>query len=239
MIFYGFCVKMFKQFIWGNNTLKTKAFLKRYSVIALLSVLLSDLLAFYGSHLLMFGRGYHDITSALDKKIPFVPEFIIVYVLAFVQWVACYIAIAAEDKQKAYRFCVGASVANIICGIVFVAFPTVMAIRPEASGTGLVGFLTRFIFAADNPPVNLFPSMHCLESYLCIRVIFASKRVPKFLKALNLVFSIMVFAAVLLVKQHLIIDVFAGILVAELGVLLTKALKLDEKLIKMEGKLLS
>ena len=48
----------------------------------------------------------------------------------------------------------------------------------------------------------------------------------------------MVFAAVLLVKQHLIIDVFAGILVAEFGVLLTKALKLDEKLIKMEGKLL-
>ncbi len=220
--------------------MKFKAFCVRYSCMAGLSVIVTNMLAFYATHLLMFGRKYGDgVILSIDRKLPFVPEFIIVYVLAFVQWVACYLVLMIEDKGKAYRYATAASVANLVCGVIFVIFPTAMTIRPDPSGSGLVGFLVRFIFAADTPPVNLFPSIHCLESWMCIRMLFVSKKTPAALKWLNLVFSLAVFAAVALVKQHAVVDIPAGILVAEAGLLAVKRFKWDEKLIKLEAKLFS
>ena len=167
-------------------------------------------------------------------KIPFIESFIYVYVLAFLQWIICYITACVKDDEKCGYFAFGASFANIMCAVCFVAFPTVMTLRPEITGSSLTDMLTRLIFAADTPPVNLFPSIHCLESWICLRMIFSLKGVPRAVKYANAVFSCLVFASVLLVKQHAFVDVPAGIAAAEAGLLIARLILKKHRTVKEE-----
>ena len=104
--------------------------------------------------------------------------------------------------------------------MIFLLLPTTIA-RPEADGSGLIGWLTRIIYMADTP-VTLFPSIHCLDSWLCWRFLVKCKKVPRWYKWVNFVFSLLVCASTVLVKQHVFVDIFAGIAVAELGLLLSR-----------------
>ena len=160
------------------------------------------------------------VTVPLDNRIPFVPEFIYIYVLAFLQWAICIIAVMIIDSGVSLRFCMGISFGNLLSGIVFILYPTVMLSRPQFSGGGITGELVKFIFAADTPPANIFPSLHCLHSWACMRMLFAVKGVKAPIKILNALFSVLVFLSVLFVKQHTICDIPAGILAFEAGLLI-------------------
>ena len=48
------------------------------------------------------------------------------------------------------------------------------------------------------------------------------RKVPKWYKWVNFVFSLLVCASTVLVKQHVVVDIFAGIAVAEAGLLLSR-----------------
>ena len=99
--------------------------------------------------------------------------------------------------------------------------------------TGPSTWVLAFIYAADEPPINLFPSLHCLESWLCFRGAVGLRKMPRWYAWLQLIFTLLVFTSVLLVKQHVWPDILGGIAVAELGQLLRRlfhAERLFEKL---------
>ena len=211
-----------------------KKSLSFYSFIPPFAVLASNLISSFITRMFTAGGHIYDITLPVDRALPFVPEFIYVYVLAFLQWAVCLIAIMIIDSKKSLYYCMGITFGNIISGVIFLLFPTVMSIRPDFSGGGAVTELIgRFIFAADTPPMNIFPSVHCLTSWGCMRMIFALKRIPKWLKIANAIFSVLVFLSVLFVKQHLIFDVPAGIIIFEAGLLITRITGIDKKLYNM------
>lgn len=220
--------------------MSARDFFKKYSFIPPLAVLATNLVSSFLTRIFTSGGHIYDIVTAWDKSIPFIPEFIYVYFLAFVQWAICLVAIMIIDREKCWYYCLATSLGNLLSGVVFLVFPTIMTIRPEFSGGGafteLVG---KFIFAADTPPMNIFPSLHCLHSWACMRMIFALKRVPASLKVINAVFSVLVFLSVLFVKQHLIFDIPTGILAFEAGLLITKLSGLDKKLSGLEMRVLS
>ena len=200
-------------------------------------VIATNMLFFYVLRFVNEGRHFHSVVLNIDKILPFVPGFIYIYFIAFAQWVGCYLVLLIENKKRAVYFMTGASITNLICGIIFIVFPTIMVGRPEVTGGGFTNAFIRFIFSADTPPVNLFPSIHCFESWMCIRLLFASEKLPKWIKYSNVVLSLLVFASVLLVKQHAFIDVPAGILVAELSLLIVRKTKADKKFISLERKI--
>lgn len=217
-----------------------KDFFKKYSFFPPLAVLATNLISSFLTRIFTAGAHIYDIVTAFDKSIPFVPEFIYVYVLAFVQWAICLVFIMVIDRKKCWYYCIAASLGNLLSGVVFLVFPTVMTIRPEFSGGGaLTEFIGRFIFAADSPPMNIFPSLHCLHSWACARMIFSLGKVPASLKITNAVFSVLVFLSVLFVKQHLIFDVPTGIIAFEAGILITKLSGVDKKLSELEMRILS
>ena len=151
--------------------------------------------------------------------LPFVAPFIVFYLLAFVQWVINYVLIARENKAFCYRFVYGDVISKLFCLLFFVLFPTTME-RPDVVGTGLFDWLVKFIYHMD-APVNLFPSIHCLESWCCIHAAFAMKKVPNWYKGVTVVMSLGVFASTLLVKQHVLLDMFGGIVVFEAGLFIS------------------
>ena len=188
----------------------------------ILPVVAVDCFAYYGTILLNRGAVYHTMDLPLDAYIPFVPAMMLVYVLAFVQWLVCFALLVWEPPRRCRYFALGIVFAELICAACFLIYPTWMANRPVPEGTDFFNRLTAFIFAADDPSRNLFPSLHCAFSWLSLRVTLASERVKTPLRVANAVFTLLVFASVVLVKQHVVVDIPAGVAAAELGLLLSR-----------------
>ena len=191
-------------------------------------------LTFCGTRLLRTGITPHILATSLDAYIPFLPCMIIIYLLAFVHWFLGYLVLAHEPKRTCWRYAVAFSVALLLGGICFLAFPTVME-RPVPDGRGFFSRLVAWIYTIDTPD-NLFPSFHCLQSWLFTHLFWESPRVRKPWKYVSLTFTFAVFAAVLLVKQHVLVDIPAGVLAAELGMLLTRPLFRERKETGSESK---
>lgn len=194
----------------------------RRNLWLLLLVAAVDMFAYYGTIFLNRGAVYHTVALPLDARIPFVPAMILPYVLAFAQWLACYALLLWEPPERCRYFALATIIAELICAACFLIYPTVMADRPAPEGTDVFSRLTELIFAADDPSRNLFPSLHCVFSWLCLRFTLACPRVSRPLRAANAVLTALIVASVVLVKQHVVIDIPAGLLTAELGLLLAR-----------------
>ena len=177
-------------------------------------------LVYYGSRLISDGLFHHNIMLPVDYKIPFIPAFIIIYVLAFPFWIFNGILVARENKETCSRVLSAEILAKIVCGIIYILYPTTM-IRPEVTGTDFFSWLTGFIYLIDKP-YNLMPSIHCMDSWFCWRGLSGCKKVPEWYKKFSLFFAILICLSTLFVHQHVIIDVPTGILMAEAGLFVTK-----------------
>ena len=202
--------------------MEEKRRMPRQNLRILLLVWVVDMFTYYGTILLNRGAVYHTVELPLDALIPFVPAMIVIYVLAFVQWLGCYLLLGWEPPERCRFFALATIFAELICAACFLIYPTVMANRPVPEGTDVFSRLAAFIFAADNPSRNLLPSLHCVFSWICLRIALASPRVPRPLRAANAVLTALIFASVVLVKQHVVIDIPAGLVTAELGLLLAR-----------------
>lgn len=187
----------------------------KYAIKPLALALLVNSCVYMGIAQLRRFLTFSSLETPLDTALPFLAPFVLFYVLAFVQWGLNYLLIARDSKELCYRFAFGNIIAKLICLFFFVFFPTTLA-RPEVTGTDLCSRLVRLIYTFD-PPVNLFPSIHCLESWCCIRASFLLKKSNRTYQAATLIMSLGVFASTLFIKQHVIADVFGGIVVFEAG----------------------
>lgn len=158
---------------------------------------------------------HYDLSLPVDGAIPFLPPFVIIYVAAFMQWLVGYIVITRDSPELCCRVMAGEMISKLICAVFFIVMPTTMN-RPEVAGDGLFQKLTRLIYYLDTPD-NLFPSIHCLESWLCFRCALEAKKPGALYKSAMLVLTLLVFASTLFIKQHVLVDVLAGVLAAELG----------------------
>lgn len=211
---------------------KLEKLLPSYAWLPLLITFAINMAVYYCT--LLFGDGlyHHDITSRLDEAIPFLPGFVYIYVLAFAHWLIGYCTICREDRVFCYRMLSGEIIAKLICLVIFLAYPTTN-VRPEVTAGGFTGWLMSLIYSVDKP-VNLFPSIHCLDCWVCARGALAAKRPPKWFKIGMLSFALLVFCSVLFVKQHVLIDVPAGVLVAEVGQLAARKLDTGRVFARLE-----
>lgn len=198
----------------------------RYAVLPLLGCLLSTAVAYYGSRLFNLNMPSHDLSLPLDAHIPLVPVFVIFYVLSYVYWGVSYVAVAREGPERCGAL-FGEMLAKMICLLFFLLLPTRM-LRPEIAGNDIFSRLLRVIYAVDVPN-NLFPSIHCLESYICWRALSQSRCCPKWVKGASLVLTLLIFASTVLVHQHVLVDIPAGILVGEMGLQLAQRLQLGQR----------
>jgi len=165
----------------------------------------------------------YDFSNAIDYALPFVPFFLLFYILAYVQWVGSYIYHCRESVRLCYRITTADVIAKLICLFCFVFIPT-QIVRPEITGNGLFELGTKFIYLVDKP-INLFPSIHCLESWICFRGALMMKKKNIFYIIFQGIFTLLVFASTVLIKQHFVIDIPAGILAVEIGFLVSDGFK--------------
>lgn len=199
--------------------------LPKFVRLPLILVLAANLFVYYApGRLFCADVTRYDLTVSLDKVLPIVPFFVLFYALAFVQWTGSYIFHCRTDVKLCYQVVTGDVIAKFMCMVIFIALPTVL-VQEEVEVNGFFSWATNVIYDADDP-INLFPSIHCLESYMCFRsaTMLPKKNVPYII--FQGIFTIMVFLSVVLIKQHFVLDIPAGIAVGEIGLFLSKRFKL-------------
>lgn len=188
-----------------------------------LAVTAVHFLSYYLPKLLTLRRVHHQMASRWDHRLPVVPAFISVYILAYAQWIVSYIRLARRDPRALRQVARASVISETLAAVVYVLCPTTLH-RPEITGTGLWARLTRLIYQADTPQC-LFPSMHCLQSWLCFRGTTLARGTGRPEQGASLVFTLLVCASTVLVGQHVLVDIPAGILFAEGGLWLSRRLE--------------
>lgn len=168
---------------------------------------------YWGAPLIKTGIVVHNLSSSVDRIVPFMPQFIIIYFGCYIFWVVNYLLIAAQKEEHRYQFFTADFYARLICFICFVFFPTTNT-RPELTGSDIFTGAVRFLYRIDKP-INLFPSIHCMASWFCCIGLRKCENVPKWYQNLSEVIAVLVFISTLALRQHVLVDVFSGIVVAE------------------------
>lgn len=210
-----------------------------YAILPLIMTGLMNLLAYQGAKLfqVFFGTdSARDMTSALDRAIPFCPVWVWIYLGTFLFWIYQNLTVAQESPKMAYRLAAADFVAKLICLGFFVFLPTTN-IRPEVTGGGVTAFVMRFVYWIDTP-TNLFPSIHCMVAWLGTRYIYECKHLKHrvLVSVLCTVGSLLVFASTLFTRQHVLLDVLSGVAVAEIGWLIARYTKLPKCVEKLNDK---
>ena len=184
-----------------------------YGVFPVIFSFVFNCLVYSGSRMIAGGWYHHNIETGVDRSIPFVPEFLVIYFGCYVFWAVNYILIARQDRLSVYQFFTGDFISRCVCLVSFLAFPTTNT-RPLITGSGLWNQAALWLYSIDAAD-NLFPSIHCLVSWFCYLGIRGRKEIPRWYQSVSMVIAILVFASTLLTKQHVIVDVAGGILLAE------------------------
>jgi hypothetical protein len=97
--------------------------------------------------------------------------------------------------------------------LIFILVPTQVAPRPSAHGlgSGVTAFMYENMVAIDEPPANAAPSLHV--SLTCLLGLALCRDFPKWWPVTALGVGL-VWLATLLTRQHHLIDVASGILLA-------------------------
>ena len=188
---------------------------KRYFLVSLALMLLSNLISFQGSRLLTQNRTHFSLALPADAVFPFLPWTISVYFGCFAAWFLMYRFIAGLPRERADRFFGANILGKGVCLLFFVFLPTAI-VRPQVSGTTFWDAAVRFLYWIDAPD-NLFPSLHCLISWLCWIGIRGDREVPLSLRAAAAVMAVLVCISTLTTRQHVLADAFAGILLSEIS----------------------
>ncbi len=188
--------------------------LTRTAAIQLIVALLWHELVYLGARWIARGWVHYDLTTGFDRKIPLVPWTIVIYFGCYAFWAVNYYLCAAQEPKERNRFFLADFLAKTVCFVLYLALPTTN-VRPEIVGGGIFDHLMRFLYSVDAAD-NLFPSLHCLTSWLCWIGVRKRKNIPGWYRWESLTIAILVCISTLTTYQHVIADVIAGVLIAEL-----------------------
>ena len=161
-----------------------------------------------------FVKDPYILGSALDSAIPYIPHFIWIYVFWYFMLFAVPYYISSKNKVSLCKYITTYIITTIIAGIIFVSFPN-SVIRAEITGTDIQNKLVSLIYKMDTPAINCLPSIHCLFSYLFILAVFDAKQsTSTLMKVIITILSILVVLSTLFIKQHVVYDAVASLILA-------------------------
>ena len=186
------------------------------------------LLLFWPIHFLFFmllervySPQYHEVYCSLDDAIPFNEYFIIPYWLwfAFIAGMLIYLLLfdVKEFKREMYFYIVTYAITLII----YVIYPTMQNLRPDAfERHNLFTELISKLYAFDTN-TNVCPSLHVIGAVAVCISAFKTERFKGFLwRAAFVILTVLICASTVFLKQHSIIDVICAIPVCAIGYVL-------------------
>ena len=173
---------------------------------------------------------FHTVYSPLDDLIPFCEYFIIPYYLWYFYIVSMLVILAMRNVPEFKRY-----MAVVILGygstvIFYLIYPTQQLLRPESfANDNIFTRMVADLYLTDTN-TNVCPSLHVIGQ---MAAFFAAWRNPLGNKwawrIVWLVSSVLVCMSTVMLKQHSIIDVFAGLAVSAIIYVLVYVIKYNKK----------
>ena len=147
--------------------------------------------------------------TALDEAAPFIPAFVFAYVSIY--YISVVPAFLFRSRWVLRRAIVAYTTMSVISFIIFLLFPVEMVLRPQlVEGESFASWLLAMIYAVDHP-YNCCPSLHV---GLALMGAFTIDCVDKRFGRIAWAIAFLVCISTLVIKQHYIIDVIVGYVVA-------------------------
>ena len=157
--------------------------------------------------------------SKLDDLIPFCELFVIPYFLWFAYIAIGYCFFFLVSRKEFIRLCIFLYTGMTVCLIIYTIFPNGQNLRVNYDELGRDNFLIYPIktLQSYDTAFNVFPSIHCLNSFAMHIAIHKSKHISKHRKPIvigSLILTILIVLSTVFTKQHSILDVFGAIILA-------------------------
>ncbi len=210
-------MKQIKQYIKKNKEL----------VISMAILFLGNMFMYWILKLFQSDPIY--INFYLDNKIPFWGWTVYIYDMFYPFSIVAFFLLYKKDKKAYYKGIISTIIGCIICYIIYLLMPTIMY-RPEIPNYDFfTNLVLKITFYFDNPPLNCFPSLHCV---FCFQVMFSYLRSTYNSKRKHLIsfIAILIILSTLFVKQHYVFDVISALLVCILAMIIESLFGIYNKL---------
>ncbi len=206
---------------------KPKRRIPKNAWLPLLIILITHTATYYIPMVLTAGYYHYDLTTALDRAIPFLTISIIPYVLTYPYWYFGFLLAGTLENKHFFHIFVAIELLHVTTFFIFLFFPTTV-VRPEVTADTLCSWLTTLIYTMDQP-TNLFPSMHCYASWMLWISVRGQKDIRLWYRRCALSFAIIICICTQTIKQHYLPDMIAGVALAELFYWAVGKTRLPEK----------
>ena len=197
--------------------MKWKTFFKNNKHLLLLLLLPVYFIYFFFAEKLVPSDGeYFVVYSPLDDKIPFVESFVIFYYVWYAMLALAGIYPLLKGDKGAFVRYILIIYITFFGSVTFgLLFPNGQNLRPDLTALGRENVFIRLIaglYEADTC-TNVLPSMHVMGSFACVFAVMDAKGFPKWGVVVMAILAVGVSASTVLIKQHSIVDVYAGLAV--------------------------
>ena len=135
------------------------------------------------------------------------------YLGCYLVWIVNYLIAASREKEFVWRFFAADVLARLVCMAFYLLLPTTN-VRPSIPEQGFWNHMLALLYQMDAAD-NLFPSIHCLNSWFCYIAVRGRREIPRWYQRFSFWAALAVFVSTLTTKQHVIADVIGGALLAE------------------------
>ena len=165
------------------------------------------------------------LSSVIDNKLPLIEEFIYLYVFWYLMLFIIPYLIYYKNKDLFYQYVTVFMGCVLVSSIIFFIFPTTI-VRGNFEVNNITTFILNFIYLTDTPALNCLPSMHCA---ICFVFMYYSFKIDLkwYNKVLINILSILIILSTLFIKQHVIWDAIAALVMVLIVIILVRKSKLD------------
>lgn len=194
-----------------------KEFLKRYKHAGYLLYMIGYLVVFRFLEETVT-TNFHEIHIWLDDEIPFCEYFIIPYLMWFGFVALTIVYFLFQDKKGYYKLITFLFTGMTIFLFVSYIYPNGHHLRPtEFARDNIFVDMVKMLYEVDTD-TNVLPSIHVYNSIGCYIAISKCPKLRnrKWIQIGSFVLTISIILATMLLKQHSVIDVVAGMVMARM-----------------------
>ncbi len=158
---------------------------------------------------------YISVCSQLDDIIPFCEFFIIPYVFWYLYLVIIHIYTLKYDVDSFKKLMYFLILSFGTATVVFAVFPNIQHLRPtEFSRDNIFTDIVKFLYVIDTN-TNVCPSLHVVGSFAVLFTAWNAKGLNRPLyRTIFLITAVLIMLSTVFLKQHSVVDIFAGILLS-------------------------
>ena len=182
-------------------------------IIRQIIILIFQVVLYFGCE--FFQKNPKNMDLPIDKKIPDLPYFALIYVLWFPLIAIFPISLFKASKNLYELYVICWIIDIVISVIIYLAYPTTCT-RPKDLENIKGGWMLKILYKFSYKGLNCSPSMHCSISTLVLIFTLTASTMPINLRIIYSTTSLGIILSTLFTKQHVLIDLVNGVLLAML-----------------------